>query len=140
MNRVADMEVSCFRCRINIVRYRMLITYTVSKVFLSQILTFDIEGHGIIYRIRYCIRYNIHPMSFTRERKLPFSGKITKRYLLKPIIPIITKGLCFISYCQRRKEGTFCASGLLAGIEPTPARSVRAGYASLNLSATAGIT
>ncbi len=29
------------------------------------------------------------------------------------------KGLSFISNRQRRKEGTFCASGL-AGIEPTP--------------------
>ncbi len=42
------------------------------------------------------------------------------------------KGLSFISNRQRRKEGTFRASGL-AGIEPTPARSVRAGYARLNL-------
>jgi hypothetical protein len=46
------------------------------------------------------------------------------------------KGLSYISYRQRRKEGTFRASGL-AGIESTPARSVRAGYARLNLSATA---
>ncbi len=29
------------------------------------------------------------------------------------------KGLSFISNRQRRKEGTYCASGL-AGIEPTP--------------------
>jgi hypothetical protein len=42
------------------------------------------------------------------------------------------KGLSFISSRQRRKEGTFRASGL-AGIEPTPARSVRAGYANINL-------
>jgi hypothetical protein len=48
------------------------------------------------------------------------------------------KGLSFISNRQRRKEGTFCASGL-AGIEPTPARPNGAGYARLNLSATAGI-
>ncbi len=41
------------------------------------------------------------------------------------------KGLSFISNRQRRKEGTFRASGL-AGIEPKPARSVRAGYARLN--------
>ncbi len=34
---------------------------------------------------------------------------------------------------QRQKEGTFCASEL-AGIEPTPARSGRAGFARLNLS------
>ncbi len=40
--------------------------------------------------------------------------------------------------CQRRKEGTFCASEL-AGIEPTPALSRRVGYARLNLSAKAGI-
>ncbi len=37
------------------------------------------------------------------------------------------KGLSFISSRQRRKEGTFRASGL-AGIEPTPARSVRASH------------
>jgi hypothetical protein len=48
------------------------------------------------------------------------------------IVPGLPKGLSFISSRQRRKEGTFCASGL-AGIEPTPARSVRAGYARLNL-------
>jgi hypothetical protein len=47
-------------------------------------------------------------------------------------------GLSFISNLQRREEGTFCASGL-AGIEPTPARPNGAGYACLNLSATAGI-
>ncbi len=50
----------------------------------------------------------------------------------------VIKGLSFISNRQRRKEGTFRASGL-AGIEPTPARSGRAGYARLNLSATAGV-
>ncbi len=44
----------------------------------------------------------------------------------------------FISNRQRRKEGTFCASEL-AGIEPTPVHSRGAGYARLNLSATAGI-
>ncbi len=48
------------------------------------------------------------------------------------------KVLRFISNRQRRKEGTFCALGL-AGIKPTPARSGRAEYARLNLSATAGI-
>ncbi len=48
-----------------------------------------------------------------------------------------TKGLSFISNRQRRKEGTFCASGL-TGIEPTSARPNGAGYARLNLSATAG--
>ena len=50
-----------------------------------------------------------------------------------------SKGLSFISNRQRRKEGTFCASGL-AGIEPTPARPNGAGYACLNLSATADLT
>ena len=44
----------------------MLISYTISKVNL----TFDIEGHVIIYRVRYRIRYSIHPTSFTAERKL----------------------------------------------------------------------
>ena len=48
------------------------------------------------------------------------------------------KGLSFISNRQLRKEGTLRASGL-AGIEPTPARPNGAGYARLNLSATAGI-
>jgi hypothetical protein len=48
------------------------------------------------------------------------------------------KGLSFISNRQRRKEGTFCAVEL-AGIEPTPAHSRRAGYACLSLSATGGI-
>ncbi len=36
------------------------------------------------------------------------------------------KGLSFISNRQRRKEGTFCASGL-AGIEPTPPAPVEQG-------------
>jgi hypothetical protein len=45
------------------------------------------------------------------------------------------KGLSFIS--KRRKKGTFCASEL-AGMEPTPARSGRAGYVRLNLLATGG--
>ncbi len=44
-----------------------LILYTISKVFL----TFDIEGHVIIYLVQYRIWYSIHPMSFTAERKLP---------------------------------------------------------------------
>jgi hypothetical protein len=51
---------------------------------------------------------------------------------------VIKKGLRFISNRQLRKEGTFGASEL-AGIEPTPDRSGRAGYARLNLSATGGI-
>jgi hypothetical protein len=50
----------------------------------------------------------------------------------------VKKGLSFISNRQRQKEGTFCASGL-AGIEPTPARPNGAGYARLNLLATAGM-
>ncbi len=45
------------------------------------------------------------------------------------------KGLSFISNRQRQKEGTFCAS-VLAGIETTPARSGRAGYARLSLLST----
>jgi hypothetical protein len=67
MNRVVDIEVLCLRYRINIVRHRMLISYTISKAFL----TFDIEGHVMIYRVRYRKRYSIHPMSFAAERKLP---------------------------------------------------------------------
>jgi hypothetical protein len=47
------------------------------------------------------------------------------------------KGLSLILNRQRQKEGTFCVSAL-AAIEPTPARSGRAGYARLNLSATGG--
>ncbi len=39
--------------------------------------------------------------------------------ILCPIDGLVKKGLSFISNRQRRKEGTFCASGL-AGIEPTP--------------------
>jgi hypothetical protein len=66
MIRVVDIEVSSFRYRLNIVRHRMLISYTISKVNL----TFDIEGHAIICRVRYRIRYST-PMSFTAERKLP---------------------------------------------------------------------
>ena len=50
-----------------IIRYRALISTTISKAFL----TFDIEGHVIKYRVRYRIRYSIHPISFTAERKLP---------------------------------------------------------------------
>ncbi len=47
------------------------------------------------------------------------------------------KGLSFISNRQRRREGTFSASEL-AGIEPTPTRPRRAGYARLKLSSTGG--
>jgi hypothetical protein len=57
MNRVVDIEVSCLRYRSIIVQYRMLISYTISKVF--------------IYWVRYRIRYSIHPMSFTADRKHP---------------------------------------------------------------------
>ncbi len=60
MNRVVDIEVSCLRYWSNIVRYRMLISYTISKVFLK----FNIDIHIILYRILYRIRYSIHPMSF----------------------------------------------------------------------------
>jgi hypothetical protein len=68
MNRIADVKVSWpwLQYQTNTIRYRMLILYTISKVFL----TFDIEGHVITCRIRYRIRYNIHPMSFTAERNL----------------------------------------------------------------------
>jgi hypothetical protein len=59
-----DIEVSNFRYRLKILRYRIMISYTISKAFL----TFDIEGH---YRGRYRIQYSIHPMPFTAERKLP---------------------------------------------------------------------
>ncbi len=63
-------------------------------------------------------------------------------WLCFPRISVTTedfkKGQSFISNRQRRKQGTFCASEL-AGIDPTPARSRRAGYARLNLSATGGI-
>jgi hypothetical protein len=67
MNTVVDIEVTYLRYRIYIDRYRMLISYMISKVFL----TFDFEGYVIKYRGRYRIRYSIHPMSFTAERKLP---------------------------------------------------------------------
>jgi hypothetical protein len=43
-------------------------------------------------------------------------------------IAFYKKRLIFISNRQRQKEGTFCASEL-AGIEPSPAHSSRAGYA-----------
>jgi hypothetical protein len=52
---------------------------------------------------------------------------------------LVKKGLSFLSNRQQRKEGIFCASDL-AGIEPTPARSRRAGYARLYLSATGGMS
>ena len=42
---------------------------------------------------------------------------------VKPDVGHDKKGPSFISSRQRREEGTFCASGL-AGIEPTPARSM----------------
>ncbi len=45
----------------------MQISYTISKVFLA----YDIEGYVTKYRVRYRLRYSIHPMSFTVERKLP---------------------------------------------------------------------
>jgi hypothetical protein len=64
MDRVVDIEVSCLRYRTNTLRNCMLISYTI-------FLTFDIEGHVIIYWFWYRIQYSIHPMSFTAERKLP---------------------------------------------------------------------
>jgi hypothetical protein len=45
MDRVVDIEVSCLRYRTNTLQNCMLISYTILKVFL----TFDIEGHVIIY-------------------------------------------------------------------------------------------
>ncbi len=42
VNRVIDIQVLCLRYQSNILRYRILISYTISKVTL----TFDIEGHG----------------------------------------------------------------------------------------------
>jgi hypothetical protein len=53
--------------------------------------------------------------------------------LLGSLIDQFVKGLSFIPNRQRLKEGMFCVLGL-AGIEPTPARSGRAGYACLKLS------
>jgi hypothetical protein len=55
-----------------------------------------------------------------------------------PNYEIFQKGLIFISNRQRRKEGTFCASGL-AGIEPMLARPNEAGYVRLNLSAISSL-
>jgi hypothetical protein len=75
-NRTVDIELSSFRYRKYIIRYRTLRSYTISKAAF-QVLTFDIEGHIKKYRVRYRyrIRYNlnrdIHTMSFTAERKLP---------------------------------------------------------------------
>jgi hypothetical protein len=63
-NGISISKFHIFRYRPKILRYRIMISYTISKAFL----TFDIEGH---YRGRYRIRYSIHPMSFTAERKLP---------------------------------------------------------------------
>jgi hypothetical protein len=65
MNRIVDIEFSCLPYRINIVRYRMLISYTILKVFL----TFDIEGHVIIYRVRYP---QLDPQRFDGERSESF--------------------------------------------------------------------
>ncbi len=64
-----DIEVSYLRYRLKFFRYSIMISYTISKAFL----TFDIEGH---YRGRYRIRYSIHPMSFTAERKLPLPRRL----------------------------------------------------------------
>jgi hypothetical protein len=70
-----------------------------------------------------------------QESKL-FSG-LTTFYAFIPHgikASLCAKGLSFVSNRQRLKEGTLCASEL-AGIEPTPAYSRRAGYARLNLCA-----
>jgi hypothetical protein len=68
-NRVTDMEVSCLRYHdwTNTLQYRMLISFTISKVTL----TFVIKGHVITYLVQYRIQYSIQPMPFTAERKLP---------------------------------------------------------------------
>ena len=60
-----------------IIRYRALISYTISKVFFTfdiEYKSFDIERFE--YRTRYSIRYIIQPMSFTAERKLPFPRRL----------------------------------------------------------------
>jgi hypothetical protein len=62
-----DIEVSSIRYRTKMLRYRIMISYTISKAFL----TFDIEGLSYNIGYRYRIRFSIHPMSFTAERKPP---------------------------------------------------------------------
>jgi hypothetical protein len=47
---------------------------------IEGFLTFDIEGHFITYQVRYRIRYSIHPMSFTVERKHPASRLCQRVY------------------------------------------------------------
>jgi len=80
----------------------------------------------------------------------PESESHPPRHALLPVSPpsqglpllflhCIKKGLSFISNRQRRKEGTFCASGL-AGIEPTPPAPKGAGYVRHDHSATVCIT
>jgi len=64
---------------------------------------------------------------------------ISTRTNLECDILKLQKGLSFISNRQRRKEGTFCASGL-AGIEPTPPAPKGAGYVRHDHSATVGMT
>jgi hypothetical protein len=76
-------------------------------------------------------KYPRFQVNFQKKWKISLkSRKLAKKKVGK-------KGLSFISNRQRRKEGTLRASGL-AGIEPTSARPNGAGYARLNLSATAG--
>jgi hypothetical protein len=64
--RKSTSKFRIFRYRPKFLRYRIKISCTISKAFL----TFDIVSH---YRGRYRIPYSIHIMSFTAERKLPLS-------------------------------------------------------------------
>jgi hypothetical protein len=59
-----------FRYRPKQFRYRIMISYTISKAFLA----FDIEGQ---YRGRYRIRYNIHPSHSLRSGSSLYLGGIT---------------------------------------------------------------
>jgi hypothetical protein len=65
--RTGSASGDALRYRIYINRYLMLISYTISKVFLA----FDIDSEGCVNRGRYRRQYSIHPMSFTAEWKLP---------------------------------------------------------------------
>ncbi len=62
MNRVIDIEISCFQYRANILRSRILISYTISKVTL----TFDFECHVI--HIGFHIVYDIAPSQCHSQR------------------------------------------------------------------------
>ena len=91
-------------------------------------MSYTISYVNLRYRIRYLETYDIVGNIVGRDTVLA-----NRTYdIVRPIVYDVvcqTKGLSFISNRQRRKEGTLRASGL-AGIEPTPARSVRAGYIS----------